>query len=46
MHYLTDVVLSRALAELVFEQLMEDEGFRMALENLRSAERSPPPSLP
>jgi acid phosphatase (class A) len=46
MHYLTDVVLSRALAELMFEQLMQDEAFRTELANLRSAEWSPPPRLP
>lgn len=42
MHYLTDVVLSRALAEMVFAQLVQNDAFRKALAALREAEWSPP----
>lgn len=38
MHYLTDTVAGRALAEAVYADLMADPGFKADLEQLRNAE--------
>lgn len=46
MHYPSDVLLSRGLAQLIFEELKKNPEFVRDLEALRQAEWTPPPSLP
>jgi acid phosphatase (class A) len=43
MHYQSDVVNSRALAELLFECLQKDAAFSTAVQELKAAEWTPPP---
>jgi len=46
MHYQSDVVLSRGLAQLIVEELKKNPQFMEDLEALRKAEWTPAPSLP
>lgn len=46
MHYVSDVTMSRGLAEWIFSELMQTPRFQKDLEALRAAEWTPPPSRP
>lgn len=45
MHYVSDIILSRQLAQLLYEQLKQDEEFRKDFEALRKEEWTPAPKL-
>jgi len=46
MHYQSDVLLSRGLAQLIFDELKKNPQFMEDLKALRQAEWTPAPSLP